>query len=273
MTNSITAFDQNYLQRLGINEAEAKAIVEAGFTLEEYEATLATAQELESNAELVPVRYKIIAQAGAFMNEATGEVIPKLKVQIPFFHTSRVLFPKQEQDNQEGTMPLCSSVDGKAGQYVDENGVIMPRSCQGCPFDVYGSDFNGGRGKACKTMRRLYVLTADSDVPAVLNLPPSSLKVWDQFVSAVRFQGQFVSSFEIELALEIKRNGANTWSQLKQPTVVRALTPVERMRVLKIGKELEEKHKSYKVSVDDYTAIELPPVPEIPQEDTKAVNS
>ncbi len=272
MTTAITTFDSNYLQQLGINETEAKAILEAGYTLEEYEATLGTAQELEANAELVPVRYKIVAQVGAFMNEATGEIVPKLKIQIPYFHSARVLFPKQEgDDHQEGNVPLCSSVDGKAGQYVDENGVMMPRSCQGCPFDVFGSDLNGGRGKACKTMRRLYVLTADSDVPAILNLPPSSLKKWDQFVSAVRFQGQFVSSFAVELALEIKQSGANTWSVLKQPAVVRALTPVERMRVLKIGKELEEKHKAYKVSVDDYMAIDLPPVPEMPQEDV--VNS
>jgi len=248
-------FDEELLRKLGLTVQQAQELESQGITIEQYAETMQEAAQLEENAEIVPVRYRIVAQAAAFQNDATGEIVQKLKVRIPFFHTTRVLFAPQGEG--ENAPPLCSSHDGKTGRYVAEDGVLSYRKCQGCPFDQFGSDMNGGRGKACKTIRRLYLLEENSQVPAILNLPPSSHRAWDQFVSALRFRGQLVSSYEIELSLETKRNGAMTWSQLQPPKIVRELTPIEKFHVVSVGKELEERHKAIVVAIEDYLQVNV----------------
>lgn len=252
-TNALTVYDQALLARLGLTPEQAQELEQNGISLQEYAELQAEAARLEEHAEIVPVRYRIVAQAVAFSNEATGEIVPKLRVRIPFFHTTRVLFALQEEG--EASPPLCTSHDGKIGRYTAEDGIQSYRKCQGCPYDRFGSDFNGGRGKACKTLRRLYLLEENSQVPAILNLPPSSHKAWDQFVSALRFRGQLVSSYEIELSLEVRRNGAMTWSQLQPPKIVRELTPLEKARVIAVGKELEAKHRTVSVEIEDYLSV------------------
>ncbi|MCL6549130.1 MAG: hypothetical protein K6T30_09515 [Alicyclobacillus sp.] len=252
-TNVPSVYDQELLERLGLTAEQAEELAANGISLEEYAELQAEAERLEQNAEIVPVRYKIVAQGGAFMNEATGELVQKLRVRVPFSHTARVLFAQQTEG--EAAPPLCTSHDGKIGRYTAEDGIQSYRKCQGCPFDRFGSDFHGGRGKACKTLRRLYLLEESSQVPAILNLPPSSHKAWDQFVSALRFRGQFVSSYEIELSLEVRRNGAMTWSQLQPPKIIRELTPLEKARVIAVGKELEGRHRAVTVEIEDYLTI------------------
>lgn len=247
-------YDMELLQRLGLSVEQVKELEENGISLQEYAELQEEAAKLESNAEVIPIRYRIVGAAGAFQNEATGEIVQKLQVKVPFFHSARVLFPAQSEG--ESAPPLCSSHDGKIGRYQDENGIICYRKCNTCPFDQFGTDPNGGKGKACKTLRRLYILEGDSTVPAILNLPPSSHKPWDKFVSAVKFRGQLVSSYLIELSLEVKRNGAMTWSQLTSPKIVRELSPLEKVQVLKIGKELEAKHRAVSVQIDDYLAVD-----------------
>ncbi|MDI9261291.1 hypothetical protein [Alicyclobacillus sendaiensis] len=247
-------YDMELLQRLGLSVEQAQELEANGITLEEYAQLQEEAAQLEAEIEILPVRYQIVGTAAAFQNEATGEIVQKLQVKIPYFHTTRVLFAPQSEG--ESLPPLCSSHDGKIGKYQDENGITCFRKCESCPYNVFGTDPNGGRGKACKTLRRIYILEGESLVPAVLNLPPSSHKAWDRFVSAIRFKGQLVSSYLIELSLEIKRNGPMTWSQLTAPKIVRELTPLEKARVLKIGKELEAKHRSISVEISDYLAVD-----------------
>jgi len=68
-------------------------------------------------------------------------------------------------------------------------------TCAGCPHDEWGSDPNGGRGKACKQTRRLVLLpghameqgpdalrTAEM---AVLDLPVTSVKNYSSFVNTL----------------------------------------------------------------------------------------
>ncbi|ACV58111.1 hypothetical protein [Alicyclobacillus acidocaldarius] len=252
---TLAQYDPNLLEKLGLTVEQAQELEAQGISLEQYAETMQDAAQLEENAEILPVRYRIVAQAAAFQNEATGEIIQKLRVRVPFFHTSRVLFAPQNEG--ESAPPLCTSHDGKLGRYVADDGLISYRKCQGCPFDQFGSDPNGGRGKACKTVRRIYLLEENSQVPAILGLPPSSHRAWDQFVSALRFRGQLVSSYEIELSLETKRNGAFVWSQLQPPKIIRELSPAEKFRVVSIGKELEARHKTITMGIEDYLQVNV----------------
>ena len=68
-----------------------------------------------------------------------------------------------------GTPPTCSALDNKTG--VGDPG----RKCDACQLNEYGSDPKGGRGKACKNIRRVYLLVEGEILPYLLALPPTSL--------------------------------------------------------------------------------------------------
>jgi hypothetical protein len=69
--------------------------------------------------------------------------------------------------------PDCSSVDGKTGT-GNPGG-----DCASCAMNQFGSD--GGKGKACKNMKRLYILLEGNMLPIRLDLPPTSLKAYRQY--------------------------------------------------------------------------------------------
>lgn len=73
--------------------------------------------------------------------------------------------------------PDCSSLDGKFG----EGNPGGP--CAACQYNQWGSDPNGGGGKACKNMHRIYVLREGEMFPLLVTLPPTSLKNFGRYVS------------------------------------------------------------------------------------------
>ena len=63
--------------------------------------------------------------------------------------------------------------------------------CETCPMNEWGSDPGGGKGKACKNVRRLAMISADdldkvekAEV-ALAKLPVTSVKNWSTFASQV----------------------------------------------------------------------------------------
>ncbi len=75
------------------------------------------------------------------------------------------------QNNQ----PDCSSLDGHIGSGTPGG------DCSKCPMNQWGSD--GTKGKACKNMRRLYILTENNIFPLLLTLPPTSIQNWADFLA------------------------------------------------------------------------------------------
>ena len=93
--------------------------------------------------------------------------------------------------------PNCFSLAENDDDMVPDSVVTNPEhsQCTGCPNREWGSDPNGGRGKACKETRRLVLLPAsvlDADDPlkaikegelAVLDIPVMSVKFYSQYVN------------------------------------------------------------------------------------------
>lgn len=97
---------------------------------------------------------------------------------VLFSHECGAFWPSKKTDNNP---PSCSSLDGKVGfgDIGDGRGQCQ-RDCASCPMNQYGTAVDQAgqqtRGKACKNMRRLYVMTEDETIaPKVLTLPPTSL--------------------------------------------------------------------------------------------------
>lgn len=75
-----------------------------------------------------------------------------------------------------GIPPACVSRDGRMG-IGDPGGV-----CARCPFNEYGSDARGRKGKACKNVKVLFVLQTGALLPTALFLPPTSIKTARQYL-------------------------------------------------------------------------------------------
>lgn len=101
--------------------------------------------------------------------------------------------------------PVCVSRDGIIG--VDAAG--KAHECARCKYDQWGSavklDENGqptkGKGKACKEMRRLLFLEDGTDLPIIINIPPSSLKIFDSFATLCRSRRQQLITLRVALRL------------------------------------------------------------------------
>lgn len=78
----------------------------------------------------------------------------------------------------ERQSPDCSSFDGRVGTSLTGD----VRYCDDCPFNQFGSG-KDGIGKKCKNMRRVYILRSGDLLPILLQLPPSSLTAWKDYVA------------------------------------------------------------------------------------------
>jgi hypothetical protein len=75
-----------------------------------------------------------------------------------------------------GAPPTCSALDGK-------HGVGKPGgNCDTCHLNAWGSSTKGGRGKACKNIRRVYLLVEGEMLPYLLALPPTSLDDFNTYM-------------------------------------------------------------------------------------------
>ena len=123
-----------------------------------------------------------------------------------YTHLTNAYWPVGSEYDDDAP-PLCQSVDGKTG-YGTPGGL-----CQDCMLNRYGSDGNGGAGKACKNMRMLYILRSGESLPIQLALPPTSLKGYNDFVSAAflsRKRG--ICAGVVQITLKKVTNGAHDYS-------------------------------------------------------------
>lgn len=102
-------------------------------------------------------------------------------------------------DDNSNNPPDCSALDGKCGVGTPGG------SCAKCSLNQFGSG-EGGKGKACKNMKRLYILMADSLLPVALSLPPTSLRSWTDFVTARITKGEKVCDIATKITLTKKEN-------------------------------------------------------------------
>jgi hypothetical protein len=95
--------------------------------------------------------------------------------------------------------PDCSSMDGKVG--LDADGNRVP--CNSCQFNQWGSA-DDGRGKACKNMRRVYILREGEMLPLLLTLPPTSLKNLSDYI-ALRVVSKGMRSYGVVTKVSLKK--------------------------------------------------------------------
>lgn len=105
-------------------------------------------------------------------------------------------------DDGGGAPPTCYSPNGITG-IGDPGG-----DCSICKFNQWGSDRRGGKGKACRELRLLFMLAPDSLLPFVVVLPPTSVKPAHQYL--IRLASKGIPYYGIVTEISLEKEKSNT---------------------------------------------------------------
>ena len=156
---------------------------------------------------------------------------PTLTGVILFNHASCAYWPEGDEYSDD-VPPLCSSVDGKQG-YGEPGGV-----CEACALSQFGSASNG-RGKACKNMRVLYLLRSGEFMPLAINLSPTSISPFREFLNkgfVFRNRATYGSLVEIGLKRQTNPEGkgyqTNEIAQMQNTSLYHVNTLLDNARFI-----------------------------------------
>lgn len=104
----------------------------------------------------------------------------------------------------DSKQPDCSSMDGVTGMQTETGECV---ECASCPYNEFGSARSGeGRGKACKNMRRLYIMRRGDVFPMVLTLPPTALSAYDNYRTKVMLGRKKMAAVMTKITLKSAAN-------------------------------------------------------------------
>ena len=147
-------------------------------------------------------RIKIPAGGGIAYEVPGGDpespdTVKEFKAVILYHHPINTYY-KEKYDGSNNP-PDCGSMDGRTG--INQDGEIS--ECAKCPFSKFGSD-EGGKGKACKQKRRLYLVREGEMLPTIMTLPTGSLGEYSKYIMRLLNKGkksnQVVTKFSLKKA-------------------------------------------------------------------------
>jgi len=240
MSTQLATTNQNSLILAGIDTT--------GMSEEEVqELVLVVGQSFEESREGIdfrPQRYKINKDAQVFV-DPFGKSFDEIKAVVLLKQKTRGCW---EEGNK---IPLCSSFDGLMG--TDANG--NSRRCTECPQNAWGSG-KEGKGKACKEMRRMFLMTPENALPIQISFPPTSISIVDNFFSArltnrisdiakeVKFSLVAASNNGFDFAKVVLKNGDN-------------IPAKEILEINKLRKKFVDSWKHIAIDDEDYGAEEV----------------
>jgi hypothetical protein len=186
-----------------------------------------------------------------------------------------------------GQPPLCSSPDGRIGYFAlpagdkqIEDGMRSPRphpgvvlavqqdapypdhfDCATCSMNQWSSEHQKrsiGKRKACKEMRRLLLLINGWALPALMSLPPTSLRAWDAYCSglAAKRSAYFAvrTKFELDSA---EANGGETYN-IVRVSIADPVTSSDLQLVAEIRKQYRDLVGGLPIAADEYDTVPTP---------------
>lgn len=110
-----------------------------------------------------------------------------------------------ENSDPNGSPPDCYSQDGVRG--IGKPG----GACAQCALNEFGSG-EGGKGKACKNMKNIYLLRSGDLLPLLISLPPTSLKAFRKYANNLRFAGRAMSGVKTVIGLKKEDGESGAYS-------------------------------------------------------------
>lgn len=255
--------------------SNALAVLNGDIELTPTQQMIMAEMESEDNSyDYIPTRIKF--PTGGMMTFATADgdfIKPPVQAIIAVAQKTRGFWPNKET---LGLPPLCSSADSVHGIFDDSEaadaqikmalGLTVrhpalaalsdakgPWPCYSCPLSQWQDVGNGKRKQLCKEMRRLVIIVEGWTMPAILTIPPTSIKVFDTFASIRRNQrGQSYFSCWAKLELEKTKNAQGTEYAMLKLSVAKPLEDNEVAAVMDIRKQYAEWVRSMNITAEDY---------------------
>jgi hypothetical protein len=134
-----------------------------------------------------------ILHAGALMFVMPdGTRVQKFESTMLDFNRCNAYWSVPFTESGGGTPPDCASLDAINLDPMSEAPQSATGKCKQCPMNQFGSEKAKGeesRGKACKNMMRVHLLISGQLIPFRMTLPPTSLKVMDEYIPMIESRG------------------------------------------------------------------------------------
>lgn len=166
-------------------------------------------------------RIKVPAGGGTFwsvptMENPDGEPQKSVAGVIVYTTVQRAYWSTSFEASGGGTPPDCFSTDTLIGVGTPGG------ACAHCPFAQFGSDAKSN-GQACKMFRTVFLLRESGALPAVIAVPPGSLKNLKRYLLSLASNGLPYWAVVTEFALaQAKSQSGITYSQVS-PKMLRRL--------------------------------------------------
>ena len=189
-------------------------------------------------------------------DEGDAEPMKEIDGVIVFTHRLSGYWPGAYGSGDDSSKPpVCSSMDGKTGLNTETGEV---RSCDGCPYNEYGTAVdqqgNLSRGKACKNMRRLYLLMDGDPNFYLLTVPPTSIKDVNKQLTKILTGGIPYTGLIVKLKLEKAKNANGVAYSKVAISKSGLLTPQAAAAIAGLRKDLKAQYQSIAITADDYTS-------------------
>ena len=230
-------------------------------------------REGDAGFEFQPLRIKFPTggATGAFVLSDGDMLKAPVEMIVAVAQRARAYWPGKETLGQP---PLCGSPDALLGHFdptsqqtkeaaaapvrhpalneLDPAQAAGPWQCDSCPLAQWESAGNGRRGQACKSMRRLLVIVRGWSMPAVLTLPPTSVKAWDGFASGLRQRGQSYFGRWLTMELNAAKNAGGTPYAVINIKSGAVLSDPEAAEVMALRARFAELVRTMDIVAEDY---------------------
>lgn len=200
-----------------------------------------------------------IPSGGGIAYEVQGEddddtdAMKEIKAVIVFTHRVNAYWPGAYGDGDQNQPPLCSSMDGKTGVRT-ENGEVM--DCERCPFNQYGTAGENKRGKACKNMRRLYLMMNGDPNFYLLTVPPTSIREVNKQLTKILGGGTPYIGMVVSFTLKKDKNEAGI-AYSKVVLQKAGVLPAEVAQAAKAMRhQIKEQYKNVAITLNDYATVD-----------------
>jgi hypothetical protein len=214
-------------------------------------------EDLDPESGIICRQIKI-PSGGGIAFEVQGEddddtdAMKEIEGVIVFTHRLSAYWPGAYGGGND--LPTCSSMDGKTG-INSETGEAV--ECEHCPYNQYGTGTddkgNPSKGKACKNMRRIYLMMDGDPNFYLLTVPPTSIRDVNKQMAKILASGTPYIGMIVSLTLEKTKN-SNGVAYSKVVVKKKSLLPPAVISATKaIRDEIKSQYQSMAITLDDYT--------------------
>lgn len=247
------------------------------------QAIMAEAADDSGAYDFISTRITISPGGTNIFTTTDGEALKSFTAIIVISQKARAYWPAKGT----GQPPMCSSPDGVNGfvsgdptqtQFAEAakartphpavpllgRGEALPPSfaCASCPLSQFGSAHQGGvmgKSQACKSLRRLVVWVDGWTQPAILTLPPTSLKSFDTYASGLARQRSAYFAVRTKIALEAQKSGAGDPYSVASFTMVSKIEDAgELAAVFDVRRQFEALVRSMPIDAAEYDTSPAP---------------